>query len=156
MFFYCFQEKLRYQYEQNGSYFSHLEPSVNTDEVRNRQQTEDTDMLEQKDEMADESGDATTSDDNRVPGDLPPERSMEDATKVNGVSHLEPSVNTNTVQIRQQITDTDMPEQDDMPHESGEATAVDNHVSGDMPSERSMEDVTVVDNSVGVANGSPP
>ncbi|XP_058724177.1 uncharacterized protein LOC131595734 isoform X2 [Vicia villosa] len=150
-----YQEKMRYQYEQNGSYLSHPEPSVITDEVQNRQQTVDTDMLEQKDEMADESGDATISDNIRVPGDLPPEKSMEDATKVDGVSHLELSVNTNTVQNRQQIMDTDMPEQDDMPHESGEATAVDNHVSGDMPPEKSMEDVTVADNSAGVANGSP-
>lgn len=146
---------MRYQYEQNGSYLSHPEPSVITHEVQNRQQTVDTDMLEQKDEIADESGDATISDNHLVPGDLPPEKSMEDATKVDDVSHLELSVNTNSVQNRQQIMDTDMPEQDDMPHESGEATAVDNHVSGDMPPEKGMEDVTVADNSAGVANGSP-
>ncbi|TKY69056.1 intron-binding protein aquarius [Spatholobus suberectus] len=52
--------------------------------------------------------------------------------------------------------DTDMPEQaEDMPHESKGATSVVNHVAGDMPPENSEEDVTMVDNSAGVANGSP-
>jgi hypothetical protein len=48
-----------------------------------------------------------------------------------------------------------MPEQDDKPTESSEATAVDNHVTGDIPSERSVEDGTVVEGNAGVANGSP-
>lgn len=104
--FYCFQEKMRFQFEQNGSYFSHLEPSVSTDLVQNGQQTADT--------------------------------------------HQEQSVDTDTVQNRQQIADTDMPEQ----HESSEAITVDNHVARDIPSERSMEDGTIVDGSAGVENGS--
>jgi hypothetical protein len=153
-FFYCFQEKMRYQFEQNGSYFSHPEPSVNANEVQNGQHTADIDMLEQKDDMPHESGEATTVD-NSVPGDIPPERSTEDSTKVNGVSHLEQSVNTDKVQDRQQIVDTDIPEQDDKPTESREATTVDNHVAGDIPPERSMEDGNVVDGSAGVADGSP-
>jgi hypothetical protein len=48
-----------------------------------------------------------------------------------------------------------MPEQDDKPTESSEATAVDHHVTGDIPSERSVEDGTVVEGNAGVANGSP-
>ncbi|RDX83571.1 hypothetical protein CR513_35494, partial [Mucuna pruriens] len=49
----------------------------------------------------------------------------------------------------------DVPEQaEDIQHESKEASTVD-HVAGDMPPENSMEDVTMVDNSAGVANGSP-
>jgi len=92
---------MRNQFEQNGSYFSHLEPSVSTDLVQNGQQTADSDTLEQKDDMLHENG--------------------EDA---------------------QQIADTDMPEQDD------------NHVARDIPSERSMEDGTIVDGSAGVENGS--
>lgn len=87
-----YQEKLRHQFHQNGPYFSHLEPSENTDEVQNMQQTEDTDM-------------------------------------------------------REQTVDT--------PPESKGTTTVDNHVAGDMPPENSVEDVTMVDNSAGVANGSP-
>lgn len=101
-----YQEKMRFQFEQNGSYFSHLDPSVSTDLVQNGQQTADT--------------------------------------------HQEQSVDTDTVQNRQQIADTDMPEQ----HESSEAITVDNHVARDIPSERSMEDGTIVDGSAGVENGS--
>ncbi|MCI87841.1 intron-binding protein aquarius-like, partial [Trifolium medium] len=41
--------------------------------------------------------------------------------------------------------DTDMPEKDDKPSESSEATNVNNHVAGDIPPERSMEDGTVVE-----------
>lgn len=143
---------MRYQFEQNGSYFGHLEPTLSTDEVQNIQQTADTDMLEQKDDMPNERSEATTVD-NHVPGDMPPERSMEDATKVDGDSHLEPLVNTNKVQNSQQIADTDMPEQDDKPHENVEAPTVDNHVASNIPPEKSMEDVSVVDGSDGVANG---
>jgi len=69
-------------------------------------------------------------------------------------SHLEPSVSTDMVQNGQQTADTDMPEQDDKPHESGEAITVDNHVDRDIPPERSMEDGTVVNGSAGVENGS--
>ncbi|XP_061365445.1 uncharacterized protein LOC133308765 [Gastrolobium bilobum] len=87
-----YQEKLRHQFEQNGSYLSHLEPSTNTDEVQNRQLTMDIDVAEQA---------------------------------------------------------------EDMPHENEEATTVDNHVAGDKPPESSMEDVTMVDSSTSVANGSP-
>lgn len=64
-------------------------------------------------------------------------------------SHLEPSANTDWVQSGQQTMDTDMPEQTE------EATTVDNHVAVDMPPENSMEDVTMVDNGDGVANGNP-
>ena len=72
-------------------------------------------------------------------------------------SHLEPSENTDGMQSGQQTMDTDMPEQteDDMPHKIKEATTVDNHVAVDMPPENSMEDVTMVDNGDGVANGNP-
>lgn len=67
-------------------------------------------------------------------------------------SHLEPSANTDWVQSGQQTMDTDMPEQteDDMPHKIKEATTVDN-VTG----YNNVEDVTMVDNSDGVANGNP-
>lgn len=145
---------MRYQFEQNGSYVSHPQPSVNTDEVQNRQQTADTDMPEQNDDVLPESGEATTVD-NHAAGDIPPEKSMEDDTKVDGFSHLEPSVKTGEVQNSQQIVDTDMSEQDGMSHESSEATTIDNHVAGDMPPETTMEDVTIVDGSASVANGGP-
>lgn len=65
------------------------------------------------------------------------------------LSHLEPSENTDGMQSGQQTMDTDMPEQTE------EATTVDNHVAVDMPPENSMEDVTMVDNGDGVANGNP-
>jgi hypothetical protein len=144
----CFQEKMRYQFEQNGSYFSHPEPSVNANEVQNGQQTADIDMIEQEDDVAHESGEATTVD-NSDPGDIPPEKSMEHSTKVGQ------SVNTDKVQDRQQIVDTDIPEQDDKPTESKEATTADNPIAGDIPPERSMEDGTVVEGNAGVANGCP-
>ncbi|XP_027360461.1 RNA helicase aquarius isoform X2 [Abrus precatorius] len=70
-------------------------------------------------------------------------------------SHSEPSENTEEVQSGQQTKDTDMPEQAADPHESKGATTADNHVAGDMAPENSVEDVTMVDNSAGVANGSP-
>ncbi|KAG5008532.1 hypothetical protein JHK85_027074 [Glycine max] len=68
------------------------------------------------------------------------------------LSHLEPSENTDGMQSGQQTMDTDMPEQteDDMPHKIKEATTVDN-VTG----YNNVEDVTMVDNSDGVANGNP-
>ncbi|WJX17061.1 hypothetical protein P8452_07016 [Trifolium repens] len=143
-----YQEKMRYQFEQNGSYFSHPEPSVNANEVQNGQQTADIDMIEQEDDVAHESGEATTVD-NTDPGDIPPEKSMEHSTKVGQ------SVNTDKVQDRQQIVDTDIPEQDDKPTESKEATTADNPIAGDIPPERSMEDGTVVEGNAGVANGCP-
>ncbi|KAL2339363.1 hypothetical protein Fmac_007303 [Flemingia macrophylla] len=69
-------------------------------------------------------------------------------------SHLEPSENTDEVQ--KQTEDTDMPEQtEDTLHESKGTTTVDNHVTGDMQPENSVEDVTMVDKSAGAANGSP-
>lgn len=76
------QEKLRYQFEQNGSHFSHPEPSVNTtDVVQNRQQIVDTDMPEQTDDESEEA----TNVENHVTGDVPPEdSSMEDVTTGGG------------------------------------------------------------------------
>ncbi|KHM99081.1 Intron-binding protein aquarius [Glycine soja] len=81
-----YQEKLRHQFDQNGAYFSHLEPSANTDWVQSGQQTMDTDMPEQTEE-------ATTVD-NHVAVDMPPENSMEDVTMVDngdGVANGNPS-----------------------------------------------------------------
>jgi hypothetical protein len=56
-------------------------------------------------------------------------------------------VSTDLVQNGQQNAD-------DKQHESGEAITVDNHVARDIPSERSVEDGTIVDGSAGVENGS--
>ena len=85
--------------------------------------------------------------------------------------YLEPSENTeNSIDMPEQAEDTDMPEQaedtdkpqqaedtdkpqqaEDTPHEIKEATTVDNHVAENMPPENSVEEVTMVDNSDGVA-----
>lgn len=64
-------------------------------------------------------------------------------------------MNTQEVPSSQQNVDSDMSEQaDDMLHESKEATAVDNHVDGDMAPD-SSKDVTMVDSSATVTNGNP-
>ncbi|KAJ1440474.1 P-loop containing nucleoside triphosphate hydrolase [Sesbania bispinosa] len=162
-----YQEKLRYQFEQNGAYFSHLEPSVNADGAQNRQQTVDTDMPEQTDDMPHEVEEATAVD-NHVARDIPPESRQEtvdtDMPERDDMQHENEearAVDNHTAgdlppDSRQQTVDTDMPEQaHDMPHKSEEVTTVDNHVAGDMPPKSSMEDVTTVDSSASVENGSP-
>ncbi|XP_019455598.1 PREDICTED: intron-binding protein aquarius-like [Lupinus angustifolius] len=72
-------------------------------------------------------------------------------------SHSAPS-NTDVVQSRQQTVANGMPEEaDDMdiPDESEDAEKVDNHIAGDLPPESNIEDVTMVDSSASVPNGSP-
>ncbi|KAK7308329.1 hypothetical protein VNO77_41931 [Canavalia gladiata] len=76
-----YQEKSRHQFQQNGSYFSQLEPSVNRDEDQSRQQIMDIDMREQTEDTPHEVEGATTVD-NQVAGDTPPESSMDDGTIV--------------------------------------------------------------------------
>jgi len=69
------------------------------------------------------------------------------------LSQVEPSENTErSMEMREQAEDIEMPHQaEDIPHEIKEATTVDNHVAENMPPENSAEDVTMVDNSDGVA-----
>lgn len=60
--------------------------------------------------------------------------------------------NENSMDIPEQAEDSDMPQQaEDTPHEIKEAITVDNHVAENIPPENSAEDVTMVDNSDGVA-----
>ena len=72
------QERLRHHFEQNGSYFSHSEPTVNANEVQSSQQTVDTDMPEQH-----ESEEATIVD-GHVAQDMQSESNMDDVTMVDG------------------------------------------------------------------------
>ncbi|KAK7310334.1 hypothetical protein RJT34_07787 [Clitoria ternatea] len=74
-----YQEKLRHQFQQNEPHISHLEPSENTDEVQNKQQTVDADMYGQAEDTPHESEGAPT-DDNHVAGGMPPEDRMGDIT----------------------------------------------------------------------------
>ncbi|KAE9595341.1 putative intron-binding protein aquarius [Lupinus albus] len=89
-----YQEWSRHQFVQNGSYFSHSAPSLNTDVVESKQQTVASGMPEQADDM-------------------------------------------------------------DIPDESEEAEKVDNDIAGDLPPESNIKDVTMVDSSASVSNGSP-
>ncbi|OIW01887.1 hypothetical protein TanjilG_31069 [Lupinus angustifolius] len=83
-----YQERLTHQFVQNGSYFSHSAPSLNSDEVQSRKQTVATGTPEQAEDMdIPHESEETEKVDNHVAVNQP-ESNVEDVTMVDSSAHI--------------------------------------------------------------------
>ncbi|KAL1367940.1 hypothetical protein AAHE18_02G085100 [Arachis hypogaea] len=137
-----YQERLRHQFEQNRPYFGHIEPTVGTNQVPSSQQTSPTDMHEQNE------SDEVTMVDGHVAEDVQPESNM-DAP--------EPCQSEEETMVDGHVAQEVPPESNMSIPEScvvEDATMADGHAAQSMSPKSNTDDITMVDGSASVQNGS--